>query len=176
MIEPQRWYVVYCKPHKEETAQFHLAHKGLATFFPRLRLPTRTVKRQTIVPLFPNYLFVHLNTPEEYNYARWSPGVRCVVNFNGTPTPVDDAVVLFLKRRANEAGIVEARAQLAVGQEVHITDGPLAGLVGIIQNPPDARGRVRVLLELLGRQVRAEIPVEYTDGRWSLGEEQPLVL
>lgn len=176
IIEPQRWYVVYSKPHKEETAQFHLAHKGLATFFPRLRLPKRVGKRHTIVPLFPNYLFVRLDTPEEYNYARWSPGVRCVVNFNGTPTPVDDEVVLFLKRRANAEGIVEACVRLTVGQEVRIVEGPLAGLVGIIQNPPDARGRVRVLLELLGRQVRAEVPVEYTDGRWSLGAEQPLVL
>lgn len=172
MIEPQRWYVVYCKPRKEETAQFHLAHKGLETFFPRLRLPKRSLKRPPIVPLFPNYLFVQLCTPEEYNYARWSPGVRCVVNFNGTPTPVDDGVVLFLKKRATAEGVVEAYVQLTVGQEVQITGGPFEGLIGIIQNPPNARGRVRILLELLGRQVRAEIPVEFASGRWSIVDRE----
>ncbi|MEW6297665.1 MAG: transcription termination/antitermination NusG family protein [Thermodesulfobacteriota bacterium] len=177
MVEPQRWYVVYCKPRKEETARFHLSHKGLETFFPRLLLPKRTMNRQPIVPLFPSYLFVQLCTPEEYNYARWSPGVRCVVNFNGTPTPVDDEVVLFLKKRANPDGIVEACVNLAVGQEVRITGGPFAGLMGIIQNPPDARGRVRILLELLGRQVRAEVPVEFTNGGWRIvdRERPPLV-
>jgi transcriptional antiterminator RfaH len=176
MVEPRRWYVVYCKPRKEETARFHLAHKGLETFFPRLRLPKRALKRPAIVPLFPNYLFVRLCVPEEYNYARWCPGVRCVVNFNGTPTPVDEEVVRFLKKRADAEGVVEACVQLTVGQEVQITGGPFAGLIGIIQNPPDARGRVRILLELLGRQVRAEIPLEFTGGRWSIVDREQQVL
>lgn len=163
MIETRRWYVVYSKPRKEETARFHLVHKGLETFFPRLLLPGRSLKCQRIVPLFPNYLFVRLCTPEEYNYVRWSPGVRCVVNFNGTPTPIDDMVVSFLKKRANPEGIMEACVNLVIGQEVRITEGPFEGLIGIIQNPPDAKGRVRILLELLGRQVKAEVSVGCMD-------------
>ena len=44
---------------------------------------------------------------------------------------------------------------------VEITSGPFAGLAGIIQEPPDARGRVTVLMDLLNRQVPVEVPVEF---------------
>jgi transcription antitermination factor NusG len=41
---------------------------------------------------------------------------------------------------------------------VRITQGPLEGLVGIIESPCSGRGRVRVLMELLRRQTRVEVP------------------
>ena len=34
------WYVVYSNPHKEEQAQFHLALKGMKSFFPKLYIPS----------------------------------------------------------------------------------------------------------------------------------------
>jgi transcription elongation factor/antiterminator RfaH len=170
-LEMQRWYVVYSKPRKEEFALFHLWRKGLETFFPRLLLPHSSLTRQRIVPLFPNYLFVQLRAYEEYNYVRWSPGVRCVVNFNGTLIPIEDEIIRFLKQKANPEGILEAHSSLVAGKEVRIIGGPFEGLVGLIQNPPDARGRVRVLLELLGRQVKAEVPVRLLEGGWIVANE-----
>ena len=46
--------------------------------------------------------------------------------------------------------------------------GPFEGLVGIIENPPDARGRVKILMQLLSRQVRVEVPVAAVDGGWAV--------
>jgi transcription antitermination factor NusG len=40
---------------------------------------------------------------------------------------------------------------------VRVTDGPLAGLVGIIEDPPDPRGRVRILMDILRTQTRVSI-------------------
>ena len=171
LIETQRWYVVYSKPWKEEVAQFHLWRKGLETFFPRMLLPNPAPKPQRLVPLFPNYLFVQLRTPEEYDYVRWSPGVRCIISFNGIPTPIEDRVVMFLKAKANSEGVVEVRSNLIAGQEVRITGGPFEGLIGILQNPPDARGRVRILLELLGRQVKTEISIGLVERGWVVEKE-----
>jgi transcription elongation factor/antiterminator RfaH len=165
-LETQQWYVVYSKPHKEEFARLHMQRKGVEVFFPRLMLPNVSLKRQRLVPLFPSYLFVYLNAPEEYDYVRWSPGVKCLVNFNGTPMPIEEQVVAFLKERANAEGILEARSNLIMGQEVRIVEGPFEGLVGIIQDPPDAKGRVRVLMELLGRQVNVDIPVRFLESEW----------
>jgi transcriptional antiterminator RfaH len=165
-MELRRWYVVYSKPHKEEVAHFHLRRKGVEAFFPQLLLPHPSTKRQRVVPLFPNYLFVQLCAPEEYDYVRWSPGVRCFVSFNGTPTPVEEGIVAFLRQRANPEGILEARSSLTVGQEVRIIGGPFEGLIGILQDPPNARGRVRVLMELLGRQVKVEVPVQLVESQW----------
>ena len=58
------WYVVYSNPHKEEQAQFHLALKGMKSFFPKLYIPAAE-NRGRIWPLFPNYLFVRLHMETE---------------------------------------------------------------------------------------------------------------
>jgi transcription antitermination factor NusG len=49
---------------------------------------------------------------------------------------------------------------LVPGRRVRVTDGPLAGLVGIIEDPPDPRGRVRVLMDILRTQTRVSIDAE----------------
>ena len=170
--EVGQWYVVYSKPHKEEVAEFHLLRKGVEVFFPRLLLPQSLPKRQQLVPLFPNYLFVRIQEPEEFGYARWSPGVSCLVSFNGTPAPLDDAIVTFLKQRATPEGILTARSTLRVGQQVQITRGPFSGLVGVIENPPDAKGRVRVLMQLLSRQVKVDVPVHFIETGWAVAGQE----
>ena len=155
------WYVIYSKPHKEEQVQFHLGLKGLESFFPRLQLPRRGVTKRAITPLFPNYLFVRLDLSSEAHYVVWSPGVKRIVSCSDTPVPLADGIVEFLKERADGAGIIQAQSQLSAGQQVEITGGPFHGFVGIIENPPNAKGRVRVLLKLLSRQISVKLAVEF---------------
>jgi len=155
--QDRQWYVIYSKSRREEFAQFHLCRKGLEVFFPRLALPHARPRQESILPLFPNYLFVRLQLPQEYYYALWSPGVKAVVSFNGTPAPIDEETVLFLKREANPDGIIQGSSSFTAGQEVRIKGGPLDGLIGILQDPPDARGRVNVLMQLLNRQVKVRV-------------------
>ncbi len=164
----RRWYVVYSKPHKENSARFHISAKGLEVFYPRLSLPRNTKRLNPIIPLFPNYLFVRLNAEsEEYSYVSWSPGVSRIVGFNGHPTPLDDEVVRFLQSRSDSYGIIQARSSLKRGQEVRVTDGPFSGLSGIISEPPNAKGRVKVLLTLLNRNADVDLPVEHVESSWT---------
>ena len=167
-IHLRQWYAIYAKPHREETAQFHLQKKGLRTFFPKLRLPSSRPHRRQIIPLFPNYLFAHLRIPEDYNLVRWSPGVKHVVSCNGIPTPLEDTIMDFLRHKATPNDILTAQSNLAIGSGVRIIRGPFEGLVGIIENPPDARGRVKVLMQLLSREVKVDIPVDSVDGGWAV--------
>ncbi|MGH7845097.1 MAG: transcription termination/antitermination protein NusG [Candidatus Binatia bacterium] len=167
MTAERHWYVVYSKPQKEEYAQFHLRAKRLTVFFPRLLLPDSAKKRRRLLPLFPNYLFVRMSVSSgEYSYALWSPGVSRIVSFNGSPSAIDDGIVNFLMNQANHEGIIEARSNLRSGQEVRITGGPFAGLIGIIQEPPSARGRVKLLLKLLNRPTKVDVPLQFVEGEW----------
>ena len=52
----------------------------------------------------------------------------------------------FLMGQAGADGVISARCNVSVGQQVAIDGGPFDGLVGIIQEPPNARGRVKILL------------------------------
>jgi transcription elongation factor/antiterminator RfaH len=170
-MNSKRWYVVYSKPHGEERAQFHFRLKGVEHFFPRLLLPGSRRKPNRIISLFPNYMFVRIALSEDYHHVVWSPGVKYLVGFGGHPAPLDDEVVEFFMKQANPEGIIPARLNLEIGQVVRICDGPFAGLVGIIQNPPDAKGRVKLLLNLLKRQVAAETPATSIEAVWGLATE-----
>jgi len=160
------WYVVYCKPHKEEQAQFHLRMKGLDVFFPRLDLLRVSERRRRVIPLFPNYLFVRIHLQTEVHYVTWSPGVKRLVSFGDRPIPIDERVISFLKQQTDAEGVIKARSQLRPGQEVEIRGGPFDGLIAIIQDPPDDKGRVKILLKLLSRQISVKLGVEFIKGEW----------
>ena len=167
-VAEREWYVLYTKPQKEDYARFHLSAKRLDVFFPQLWFPHCAKKRKKLVPLFPNYLFVRLKLfSEEFSQAKWSPGVSRIVSFNGTPTPIDSRVVEILMQQTNRDGVIEARPNLRSGQEVRITGGPFNGLLGIIQEPPNAKGRIKILLQLLDRPTKADLPIEFIETRWT---------
>lgn len=161
------WYAIYSKPQKEEAAHFYLSQKGLEVFLPKLLLPNNRKHRRRIVPLFPSYLFARIDVhSEEYGYVIWSPGVKRLVSFNGVPAPIDESIVDFLIKEGNMAGVIPARSNLRIGQEVRIDGGPFDGIVGIIQQPPNAKGRVKVLLSLLNRETKVEVPVHFVNCGW----------
>ena len=169
----KEWFVVLSKPRREEFAQFHLRLKGLETFFPRLMLPKFTYKTKRIVPLFPNYLFVHADLARDYDQVRWAPGVKSFVHFGSVPAPLDDKIAEGLLREANCDGIIPAQCDLKVGQEVQIRGGSFEGLLGVVQRTPDARGRVRLLMKLLSRRIAVEVPVHLISAGWVANRGHP---
>jgi len=158
------WFVIYSNPHREEQAQFYLGVKGVQTFFPRLQVPAAAGSKSKIIPLFRNYLFARLDVATEGHLVIWTPGVRRIVTFGDEPIPIQESVVRFLQQQADPKGVIQARSRLARGQEVEISGGPFDGLVGIIQAPPDDKGRVKILLKLLSRQVSVKFGVESIKG------------
>ena len=167
--EAPNWYVVYSKTHKEDLAKDSLALKGLNVFLPRLLFPQSLKKRRRIVPLFPSYLFVRFRVSREYHHVIWCPGVKRVVSFCNMPAPVDERVIEFLMQQATSDGIITGSSNLKVGGEVQIRGGPFDGLIGILQDPPNGGKRVKVLMKLLSREVKVEVPVEFVEAKWTVG-------
>ena len=167
--------MVYTKAQKEEFAEVNLRLRRIDTFFPKLFLPKSAKRKKQIVALFPNYLFVCVDVvSEEYASIIWCPGVKRMVNFNGTPAIVDEPIIAFLMGQAGADGVISARCNVTIGQQVAIDGGPFDGLVGIIQEPPNARGRVKILLQLLSRPTKVDVPVQFIKASWvasgSVGE------
>jgi transcriptional antiterminator RfaH len=161
------WYVLYTKPRREALAQWHLERKGIEVFYPKLQLPPYATTRQPVVAMFPNYMFVRIVLAERFHDIIWTPGVSRFVGFNDGIAPLSDDVVAFMKAHAGPEGVLVARSNLQVGQEVEITSGPFAGLLGLIQRPPDAKGRVKLLMRLLSRRtVTVDVPVRYVRSGW----------
>jgi transcriptional antiterminator RfaH len=167
-VNRREWYVVYSKPRRESYAQFQLCARGLEVFFPQLLLPHASPTKTRVIPFFPNYLFVRLDLAStEYYQAAWCPGVRRIVSFNGHPAAIDEKIIQLLINESSAHGVITARSTLKRGQGVQLTAGPFAGLVGIIEEPPNAKGRVKILLQLLNREAKVEVPVQCIEASWT---------
>ena len=74
----------------------------------------------------------------------------------GEPQPVPHGVVESLVDSADVEGNIDFHYQLREGQALKVIAGPFADLVGQLEWLDD-KGRVRVLLELLGGTVRVTL-------------------
>lgn len=165
--DKKRWYVAFTKPRQEETAQYFLNLKGLEVFYPKLLLPYANRGGRQILPLFPNYIFVRIDVAsQDYSQVLWCRGIKRFISFGDRPADVADSVIKFMRDQANDDGLIAAKSNLKIGDEVRITNGPFKGLFGIIQEPPDAKCRVKVLMAILSRQVQVQVPAEYLDTGW----------
>ena len=158
-----QWFVVRTKVRREQYAEWQLARRGVQTFLPRICEPARAGIHHVIAPLFPGYLFVHIDIETQHFDVVWTPGVSKFVSFGATPCPLEDAVVEYLRARAGVEGIIRAYPVFRSGDHVRVKYGPFAGLEGVIESPVSGRGRVRILMELLRRQTRVELPQEFVD-------------
>ena len=154
------WYVVYTKPHSEEVAQEQLNKKDIFVFLPKIREVRFRNQRlqERIQPLFPNYIFARFTIPDEYYNVKWAKGVRRIVGSGEMPIPLDDSIVVFLREQVNEEGIIQQQTNLKDGDRVKVRQGPLAGLWGIVHGGVDARGRVKILMDILHAGAKIELP------------------
>lgn len=160
----RRWYVLQCKPRECERAVEQLANQGYQGFVPTMqREVLRRGKRTVVVePLFPHYIFVQLCAKHD-NWApiRSTRGVAKVLRFGDLPLAVPDAIVVALQAReaGQDAGSENPTALFGIGQEVHISDGPLAGLDAVVA-ARDGTERVVLLLKLLHQEQRVSVPIQ----------------
>lgn len=159
------WYAVFCKPRQETVAETNLANQGFGVYLPRLTGTRRRAGRwiDTVEPLFPRYLFVAAEL-EAQSLApiRSTKGVNGLVRFGGEPAVVPDRLIAALRQREDAAtGLHDCRRPLfAPGDRVKLMGGPLAGLDGVFAAETGDM-RVIVLMELLGRQNRLEVSLDW---------------
>ena len=159
-----RWYCVYTQPQLELWARSNLWERGFDVYLPQVLKRRRHARRTDYVPraLFPRYLFVQADIETSGQRAlRSAKGVVDILRCGSgdAPTPVDDAIIEAIRRRENDKGYVELNELdgLRKGDRVRIVEGALCDQVGLFEKLGDDQ-RVMILLDLLGRAVRARIP------------------
>lgn len=155
------WYATYTQPHAEDKALDHLQRQGYSVYLPRYRRWVRHARRRTLVsrPLFPRYLFVGLDRLTQlWRPIRSTVGVVGLVSRAEEPVAVAPDIIELLRRREDEGAfdVVSPLQRLRLGDAVRVTEGPFADLVGRLVGLADHE-RIHILLELLGRTVRAEV-------------------
>jgi transcriptional antiterminator RfaH len=162
-VTAPRWFVAQLKPNGLALAERNLARQGIAHFSPwqietrRRRGRLADVRR----PLFPGYIFVRF-APEAglWRAVNATRGLtRLVQTDPRRPTPLPDALVEGLLARCDAEGRLAAAPELAEGDRVRVIAGPFADLVGRIETLEEGE-RIRVMLDLMGREVRTRIGAE----------------
>jgi transcription antitermination factor NusG len=109
------------------------------------------------LPLFPGYLFVHLDLADRLNVLQVA-GVARFVNFGGTAIPVPTPDIESLRAGLIGGLRVEPHPYLKLGRRARVKYGPLQGMEGILLKKKN-KERFVISLDLIMRSVAVEIDV-----------------
>jgi transcription antitermination factor NusG len=160
-----RWYCVSLLSNLENTAEAGLRDLGFETLF---------LKRAVLVPgkgarptewrflqLFPGYGFVGFDVASDpWHKIADVHGVYRLFKHGPTkPTPLASADIGRLRAMGDAKGVLYPTATKPIGVDsiCRLTDDMYGNLTGICEWSDAAR--VRLLISLLGRQVRVTVPV-----------------
>jgi transcription antitermination factor NusG len=155
----ERWFVARVLAHQENRAQFNLHRLGFRSFLPRLRRTVRHARklRDTLNPLFPGYIFIIIDlSKHRWRSINGTFGVASLIMGAEQPVPVPPHVVEALVVSCESRGVVRLDDGLEIGQNVRILSGPFAETLCRLSHLDD-RGRARVLLEIMGMEVAAQL-------------------
>ena len=122
------------------------------------KIRVKNGKRRTIEErLFPGYVLVRMIVTEDSWYVvRNTPNVTGFVGSGTTPTPVaQEEVDRLLKRMGDEEP--KYKIDVKEGDSVKIMDGPFKDFEGKISEVNDAKGTVKVLVNVFGRETPVEL-------------------
>jgi transcription antitermination factor NusG len=151
------WFAVFTRSHHEKCVVQHLTDRGIQSFLPLYKTVhewSHYRKAALELPLFPNYLFVHIAAHERIRTLEVA-GVLSLVGQGHAAARLPEAEIECLR-----AGLhlrkFEPHPYLAAGARVRITKGALSGMEGVVLR---RKGSIRVVLtvDLILQSVAVEV-------------------
>jgi transcriptional antiterminator NusG len=107
--------------------------------------------------IFQGYVLVQMKLSEDVWFiVRNTPSVTGFVGTSSEPTPVsDEEVEKIMKRMGREEP--KHKVDYTLGEVVNITDGPFKGFDGSISEIDQAKGKLKVLVNMFGRETPVEL-------------------
>jgi len=155
------WFAILARTGREMNATLLLENVGYECYLPVSKLARQWSDRvkEIDVPLFPGYLFCRMN-PHDRLPVLMTPGVIQIVGVGKTPIPIAEEEIAAIQRAGKSGLPTMPWPYLEVGQVVHIAQGPLHGVTGIVVKIKSGLKLV-LSVSLLQRSVAVEI-----DRRW----------
>lgn len=164
----KRWYVVQVFTGFEDLVKTDLEKRiieeNLQDLFGDVLVPTGEVlsffsdTKNKKEKIFPGYLLIQMEmTGESYRLVASNPRIT---RFLGGDSPVsltDKEVERIFAQMSGKIVVSDEKALFAVGNEVHISNGPFSGFVGIIDKVDEERERVTVMVSIFGRLTPVEL-------------------
>lgn len=167
--QEKHWYVIHTYSGYENKVSANLERKvhslGMENEIFRIVIPMEKEvelnkdgkKRVVERKVFPGYVLVEMIVNDRSWYAvRNTPGVTGFVGSGTKPIPLIDEEV---RQIMASMGVEEARAHIdfQLQQLVRLKSGPFADQVGKIAEINEERGKLKVLVDMFGRETPVEI-------------------
>ncbi len=164
----RRWYAIHTySGYEENVAQnlrtriesMDMQHKIFNVLVPKeKKIKIKNGKRKVIEEkIFPGYVLVEMFVEDDSWYVvRNTPNVTGFIGTGTTPTPIDESEIKALQKRM---GVDEPqyKIDISVGDPVRINDGPFKNFEGKVSDIDEARGKVKVLVSMFGRETPVEL-------------------
>lgn len=164
----RRWYVLHTYSGYEDNVAHNLRQRiesmDMEDKIFNILIPTekkikiRNGKRKVIEErIFPGYVMVEMLVNDDSWYVvRNTPNVTGFIGVGTTPTPVSEKEIKALQKRM---GVDEPKFKIdvSVGSPVRIADGPFKNLDGKITSIDEAKGKIKVLVSMFGRETPVEL-------------------
>lgn len=163
-----KWFIVHTYSGHEDKVATNLKQRietmGFENKIFDIIVPTRNTikvsqgkKENVKEKIFPGYLIVRMVLDDEsWLLVRTTPGVTAFIGASNKPTPISEKEVQAIKKFISTEEPLY-KAAFNAGEAVKITDGPFADFLGTIENIDEAKGKLRVLVSIFGRETPVEL-------------------
>ena len=122
------------------------------------KIKIRDGKRTTVEEkIFPGYVLVNMIvTDDSWYVVRNTPNVTGFVGSGTVPTNISDEEIKLIQKRM---GMEEPKYKIefAISDLVRITDGPFRDYEGKVSEIDEAKGKIKVLVSIFGRETPVEL-------------------
>ena len=165
---PGQWYVLHtysgyedavAESLKQRIESLDMKDKIFHVLVPKEKqIEIKNGKRRTVEKkIFPGYVLVKMVVTEASWYVvRNTPSVTGFIGSGTIPVPIYDTEMETIKKRM----IVEEpkhKIDLKMGDLVHIIDGPFKEYDGTVSEVDEAKGKIKVLVSIFGRETPVEL-------------------
>lgn len=164
----RRWYAIHTySGYEDNVAQnlhqridsMDMEDKIFNVLVPKeKKIKIKNGKRRVVEEkIFPGYVLVEMVvTDDSWYVVRNTPNVTGFIGAGTTPTPVAQEEIEALQKRM---GVNEPEYKLDAqpGDTVQIVDGPFKNFQGKVSEVDEARGKVKVLVNMFGRETPIEL-------------------
>lgn len=166
--DPAKWYIVHTYSGHENKVVKSIKQRVQSLGFENrifdIIVPTRNTikvsqgKKETVKEkIFPGYVLVKMIlTDESWLLIRTTQGVTAFIGAGNKPTPISEKEVEAIQKFMNEEEPLY-KATFTIGEAVKIVDGPFADFLGTIDNIDEAKGKLKVLVSIFGRETPVEL-------------------
>ncbi|MFW6299707.1 MAG: transcription termination/antitermination protein NusG [Oceanicaulis sp.] len=165
-----KWYIVHAYSNFEkkvaEAIRADAAMKGLEDKFEEILVPTEEVvevrrgrKVNAERKYFPGYVLVKMDmTDEAYHLVKNTPKVTGFLGSGKRPLPVPEAEVKrIMGQMEDDAEKPRPTVSYEIGETVRVTDGHFQSFNGIVEEVDDAKGLLKVAINIFGRATPVEL-------------------